>query len=89
MKAGQLKERYNKIEEENIPAKKFKKWTAADKAWTTDLMREDVSIKDTLPGKARRDKINADNVRLLNIVKERGPEEIIQLLQGTSSLALM
>ena len=31
----------------------------------------------------------ADNIRLVNMMKERGDEEIMELIEGASSLALM
>ena len=62
MKASQFKERYDKVKEEKTLTKKFKKWTATDKkVQLTDLMREYVSIEETFLGKAREDRIKADN----------------------------
>ena len=44
IKVWEMKERYNKIKEENTPTKKFKKWMDADEEELTKLMSKDVCI---------------------------------------------
>ena len=82
MKVQDMRERYTKIKEENTPTKKFRKWTDADKHELTQLMSEDVCIDETLLGKERRIKFKEDTDRVLELVEERGKEEIIKLIEG-------
>ena len=70
MKVQEMKERYNKIKEENTPTKKFGKWTGAEEEELTQLMIKDVCIDEKLLGKERRIKFKEDNDRVFEMVKK-------------------
>ena len=61
----------------------------ADEAELAKLMSDEIEIDDTELGKQRRFKLKADNLRLIAMMKERGEEEVLQVIRGAVSLASM
>ena len=75
-----------KLMEENTKPKKYKKWIPADEEVLTKLMSGKITLGDTL---TLEKKIWEDKKSILSSMLAENLEEVMEIVQGAASLALI